>query len=261
MKIHEPFRSTRLFVRLSTVRTMSKSADQLRLGNYSNYYEIRDQENRPKCIGQSLPECFRKLNSYGNSSTLYLMDIGCNVGKLTHQIREVIQAAPQAQNKQVQAFGVDIDQSLINRATENHGSPHLQFSQVDIGAVAHGESEDRIQQYMTDKQIDRFDFVCCFSVLMFIHLIRGDDGLRTVLDYVCERTKILVLELHSWDSYVTQYENHRQNGGDYEHFHDLRWKGEDFIRKYVISKGFVVIRDSAEKIPPRNRAIEIFCKV
>ncbi|XP_062710695.1 probable RNA methyltransferase CG11342 [Aedes albopictus] len=238
---------------------MSKSADQLRLGNYSNYYELRDQENRPKCIAQSLPECFEKLAPLETTSPVYLLDIGCNVGKLTGEIRDVLQAAPQAQHRQVHALGVDIDQALISRATENHGSSNLQFAQADIGAVAHGESADGIQQYMTDKGIDRFDFVCCFSVLMFIHLIRGDTGLRTVLDYVCARAKILVLELHSWDSYVAQYENHhRQNGGEYEHFRDLQWKGEDYIRRYVGSRGFVVIRDSTEKIPPRNRAIEIF---
>ncbi|XP_062553206.1 probable RNA methyltransferase CG11342 [Armigeres subalbatus] len=240
---------------------MSKSVDQLRLGNYSNYYEIRDRENRPTCIAESLPECLKLLNGNGIACDIFMLDIGCNIGKLTQSVRDVIEAALQSQNGQVRALGVDIDGSLIDRAIRNYGTQLLEFAQIDIGAVAHGEVPDNIQQYLREKSIERFDFVCCFSVLMFIHLIRGDDGLRTVLDYICARTKILVLELHSWESYVNQYEMHRQSGEYYEHFDDLQLRGEEKIRQYVISKGFIVVRDAAEKIPPRNRAIEIFFKL
>ncbi|XP_065095201.1 probable RNA methyltransferase CG11342 [Ochlerotatus camptorhynchus] len=227
--------------------------DAIRHGNFHQYYVFRHQDSRPQHLERCLPKCLKKLTNGIATNDIYMLDIGCNVGKLTHSIRKVMLSVLNEQKKTSFAVGVDIDAELVNKASATYNSEYLEFIQADLSAVAMEEIDDPIKKYMASKGIQRFDFISCFSVLMYIHLNRGDDGLKKVLDYVCSHARILILELQSWKKYRDHVHRMRRYGaGDYELYNGLKWRGsngalEQSIGDYVISKGFSVICTTEEK--------------
>ncbi|XP_029719826.2 pre-miRNA 5'-monophosphate methyltransferase-like [Aedes albopictus] len=240
-----------------------RNREEVRHGSYQQYYEYRSQDSRPNYIGKCLPECLKKLSKETSAKDIYLLDIGCNSGKLTHELLKEVQSV--CPDQPVHGLGVDIDEELVERATVDYGSKFLEFDQADISSMATSKATNQIEKYLTKKGIKRFDFICCFSVLMYIHLNHGDDGLKRVLDYVCSLTEMLVLELQGWKKYRDHARRMRRSGGgEYEHYETLEWRGsngylEQQISDYVACKGFTVICNSEEK-NEFNREVVIYAR-
>ncbi|XP_062553208.1 probable RNA methyltransferase CG11342 isoform X2 [Armigeres subalbatus] len=225
--------------------------DKIRHGNYHQYYEFRPTDSREQDIGKLLSEYVCMPTSGRYAENIHILDIGCNSGKLTHGLQNVFQMT--FQSNQVNVLGVDLDQALVDNATENYGSQFLKFGHADISAVSCGAGTNQIRAYMDEKVINRFDFVCCFSVLMYVHLNHGDDGLRCVLEYICSISEVLLLELQSWKKYRDQVHKLKREGrGTYEFYDGLQWRGgdgslENLIWNYVISRGFSKVCTTQQK--------------
>ncbi|EAT41901.1 AAEL006515-PA [Aedes aegypti] len=241
----------------------SSETDGVRHGSYHQYYEFRSEDSRPKYIEKCLPELLKLIDKHQEGKDIYLLDVGCNSGKLTRELFEKLKNV--CPEQQIQVLGVDIDQELVEKATADHGSQFLEFAHADISEVSSSKETNQIERYMLKKDIKRFDFLCCFSVLMYIHLNHGDDGLMRVLDYVCSHTELLVLELQGWKKYRDHARRMRKLGaGEYDHYSQLTWKGsngflEEQISDYVVSRGFTVISNTEEK-NEFNRDVVIYAR-
>ncbi|XP_053696292.1 probable RNA methyltransferase CG11342 [Sabethes cyaneus] len=224
--------------------------DQIKNGNYRMYYEFRPQDSRPqqleKCV---IPWFAERLTGH---TTVRMLDIGCNSGKLTNAVLTIVRKA--LPGKCCTMLGVDIDEQLITVAREQHQSVGLHFESTDIYEAANGTRQlDPIGAALEQAGSQRFEVIFCFSILMYVHLNHGDDGLRSVLNYLCGRAEFLVLELQSWKKYRDHVRRmHREGGGDYPSYGELTWKGNDgqlekFISDYVTQQGFSIVDSSAEK--------------
>ncbi|XP_055641314.1 pre-miRNA 5'-monophosphate methyltransferase [Toxorhynchites rutilus septentrionalis] len=239
--------------------------DKIQHGSYHQYYEFRSRDSRPQCLENCLRQCSNQLARL-NNRTIHMLDIGCNSGKLSNSVLAVIQST-YGESQLVHMIGVDIDMDLVAQARSSYGNENLQFAQADISAIAIEDSEgkDSIAMYMERAGIRQFDYVFCFSVLMYVHLNHGDQGLQAVLDYVCSRANVLVLELQSWKKYRDHVRRMRREGeGEYPHFESLEWKGnygrlEEHIKQYVISRGFHLVFEEGNR-NEFNRSLILFSR-
>uniref|UniRef100_A0A182NE35 RNA methyltransferase n=1 Tax=Anopheles dirus TaxID=7168 RepID=A0A182NE35_9DIPT len=155
----------------------------------------------------------------------------------------------------VSAIGLDIDQELCDRASQDF--PGIEFICGDVLSIATrehgGEGDDPIARCMERLDIAQFDAICCFSVLMYVHLNGGDEGLRRVLDYLCSKGAFLILELQSWKKYRDQVRRLKRDAGQiYPKYEQLEWRGgcgalEQHIKFHIQSNGFELVAESAEK--------------
>lgn len=251
---------------------MSSPGKQIRHGNYHQYYEIRrPQDSRPQHFEETLPKCLAELSRLdaqqnNTNKDVHLLDIGCNSGKLTNSILAMIQQSASAKGKSARGIGVDIDEELIEEAAKTYTTGSIEFAQADISAIALGQAtENPIGDYLNRNSIQQFDFVICFSILMFVHLNHGDDGLIKVLDYICSMTKILILELQDEKKYREHVEKMQtEGGGDYPSYKSLKWIGSDgkleqMISDYVVDRGFKILCDQQQR-NERNRKIVILSR-
>ncbi|KFB39723.1 AGAP007929-PA-like protein [Anopheles sinensis] len=180
---------------------------------------------------------------------MHMLDVGCNEGQFTNKVHRIVQKVT---GQKFRTLGVDIDAVLCDRARSNYAEIEFVTGNV-LEIVTSGDATDVIQQHMQRSNIMKFDVICCFSVLMYIHLNGGDEGLRAVLDYLCSKGKLLILELQSWKKYLEQKRRLKRDGGDeYPQFEGLIWRGnegklEGFIKDYIITKGFDLVLESSEK--------------
>lgn len=106
-------------------------------------------------------------------------------------------------------LGVDIDSKLIKKATMKTvdviGGDVICFKTGDlVDTVASNRLLQTFCRENCNGQTDgqaRFTLVTCFSVLMWIHINHGDDGLKQFLQYLSDSTDHLLVELQKWKCY------------------------------------------------------------
>ncbi|KAL0592310.1 hypothetical protein ABG067_000418 [Albugo candida] len=106
-------------------------------------------------------------------------------------------------------LGVDIDSKLIKKATmktvDAIGGDVICFKTGDlVDTVASNRLLQTFCRENCNGQTDgqaRFTLVTCFSVLMWIHINHGDDGLEQFLQYLSDSTDHLLVELQKWKCY------------------------------------------------------------
>ncbi|XP_053663243.1 probable RNA methyltransferase CG11342 [Anopheles marshallii] len=228
---------------------------QLKHGNYHHYYRFRAEDTRSNILRQHLQTLWNgnKLQLKRDRVSLVQMaDFGCNSGEFTAKVRDILEQV--SGGVPVRAVGVDIDDELCHRASA--AFPDIEFISGNLLNIACQEmppNDDPIERYMVSASIDQFDVICCFSVLMYIHLNGGDEGLRRVLDYLCGKTKLLILELQSWSKYRDQVRRLKRGAEQsYPLYEGLQWRGnsgvlENHITNYVLSRGFEMVSESDEK--------------
>ncbi|XP_052892371.1 probable RNA methyltransferase CG11342 [Anopheles moucheti] len=228
---------------------------QLKHGNYHHYYRFRAEDSRSNILRQHLQTLWdgSKLHMQRDRVSLMQMaDFGCNSGEFTAKVRDILEQV--SGGVPVRAVGVDIDQELCDRA--GAAFPDIKFISANLLNIACPEmanNDDPVEGYMASAAIDKFDVICCFSVLMYVHLNGGDEGLRRVLDYLCGKTKLLILELQSWRKYRDQVRRLKRGAEQsYPLYEGLEWKGnsgvlENHITDYVLSRGFELVAASDEK--------------
>uniref|UniRef100_A0A182RBL7 RNA methyltransferase n=1 Tax=Anopheles funestus TaxID=62324 RepID=A0A182RBL7_ANOFN len=229
--------------------------EQVKHGNYHNYYRFRAEDSRSNIVRQHLQTLWdgNKLHLKSESASLvHVADLGCNSGQFTAKVCEILEQV--SDGKRVRAVGVDIDQELCDRASAAFRD--IEFISGNLLNIASQEStsnDDPIERCMMRLGIEQFDVICCFSVLMYIHLNGGDEGLRRVLDYVCDKGKFLILELQAWHKYRDQVRRLKRDADQtYPLYEGLTWRGgsgvlENHIKDYIRSKGFEMVSESSEK--------------
>lgn len=108
--------------------------------------------------------------------------------------------------KKLFVLGVDIDQVLIDRATAKAvdlvPGDAVQFRCADVSEPSFDAAIESFLALAQRTASPRpFDLVTCFSVTMWIHLNKGDDGLWTFLDRVSSMATHLILEPQPWKCY------------------------------------------------------------
>ncbi|XP_055547091.1 probable RNA methyltransferase CG11342 isoform X2 [Wyeomyia smithii] len=204
--------------------------DQIQHGSYRQYYDkFRPQDSRPRQLENCLlPWIAQRLTT---GQPVRMLDIGCNSGKLTEAVLTTVRNA--LPEKCCSMLGVDIDDRLIEQANQEYQSVGLSFAQADMFAVAKGEAPGNpVDAALLQEGAKQFEIIFCFSILMYVHLNHGEEGLKSVLDYVCRRAKLLVLELQSWSKYRDHVRRmRREGGGDYPLYPTLIWKGDTVVSR------------------------------
>ncbi|XP_058454126.1 probable RNA methyltransferase CG11342 [Malaya genurostris] len=243
----------------SCIMAEREPKEEFRHGSFTQYYRFRSEDHRPEI----LEECLRTLmGHFGNHITM--LDIGCNTGNLTEAVLTKIRSMTADSARNCRMLGVDIDTDLVRRATDEYRSVEgLKFIQANIYNVSMG-NDNSISNYMRETGVEQFDIVFCFSSLMYVHLNYGDYGLQEVLQYLCARANVLVVELHSWPKYRDHVKKMRKRDGAYPKYDRLNWRGsngklEEYIYEYIKTLGFTITSVSSEK-NEFKRDIVVFSK-
>ncbi|XP_052864467.1 probable RNA methyltransferase CG11342 [Anopheles cruzii] len=222
--------------------------NQVKNGNYHHYYDFRASDSR-SAILKALLEALDGALRQPSDESLFLLDVGCNLGHFTAKVKCILH---EVTGRKISAAGLDIDPVLCERASSV--TPDVAFLCGNILEIAtERQPEDPVADYMRRHGIAEFDVVCCFSVLMYVHLNGGDDGLRSALDYLCRRGKFLILELQPWKKYRDQVRRlKRSSGEEYPRYGDLAWRGgcgklEGFITGHIVGNGFELLQESSER--------------
>ncbi|TYZ64895.1 hypothetical protein PybrP1_001118 [[Pythium] brassicae (nom. inval.)] len=110
------------------------------------------------------------------------------------------------ERKKLFVLGVDIDQVLVDRAAlkavDVAAGDAVQFRCADVSAPAFDDAVRSFLALATRAPSQRqFDLVTCFSVTMWIHLNKGDDGLWKFLERVSDLASHLLIEPQPWKCY------------------------------------------------------------
>ena len=185
---------------------------------------------------------------------LRLLDVGCNEGDLTAQVLQ--EAQKQLPDVDVKAYGIDLDDELIQRAKEKYkNNTALQFATIDI------MEPDSLKTFMTSREISSFSLVSCFSITMWIHMNHGDEGLMQFLNTVGAVSDCSVLlEPQLWKSYRKANERCRRRGiSELPHFKTLKVKDikQACIDLYTNSFG-MTLQQFNDETPGWNRPLVLF---
>nr|CAD7417489.1 unnamed protein product [Timema poppensis] len=191
----------------------------VKFGNFINYYSFNLPENRVKLLPDHL---WRK--SLKTASHFVALDVGCNSGDLTQCLYEFL--LDRCCGGTCHILGVDIDPALVARA--RHSNAHrdnVLYECVDV--TSDQDREESLSQYLRNHGRTRFDIVFCFSVTMWIHLNRGDEGLTKFLTDICSQTEWLVVEPQPWKCYKeAERRLRRSGGGTFPLFPSLTMRGQ-----------------------------------
>ena len=178
-------------------------------GNYHNYYKRRhsNSDNVFACD----PRCEAIDKEWIRNKDC--LDFGCNEAKIG------IELGSEYLSKRM--VGIDVDKQLIKRANWNLSDKMRTFGDKleeargvkDVSKVHAYEQNLKALEGMEFIPIDffnydyeekSFDTVLCFSVLKWVHLNRGDEGIRGLFKIFSEILRVggkLCLEYQSWKSY------------------------------------------------------------
>eukprot|EP01127_Copromyxa_protea_P017453 TRINITY_DN5309_c0_g1_i1.p1 TRINITY_DN5309_c0_g1~~TRINITY_DN5309_c0_g1_i1.p1 ORF type:complete len:376 (+),score=108.30 TRINITY_DN5309_c0_g1_i1:107-1234(+) len=171
-------------------------------GNYLDYYGYRNKgySGRDPRLSVLDPSLFTKAKC---------LDVGCNAGIFTLDLAVVFD---------IQSIhGVDIDHRLINKARGNFTKyckvASLPKTDLDVDSSIEVSSKKDISRLVTFKYDDytktpetpgAYDVITCMSVIKWIHINNGDEGLRATFKKFAVDIKKgghLILEPQPWSSY------------------------------------------------------------
>ncbi|EEB05545.2 Bin3 family protein [Schizosaccharomyces japonicus yFS275] len=196
--------------------------EKFRYGNYHSYYTIRGDGSLMDPRLQRLPK-----RIFEGATVL---DVGCNNATVTTQVAAFFDAK--------RVVGVDIDPVLIQKAHKHLEfyasrigprtdqcetmleranfypiSAVKKFSRRPLAFIAENKDEfplnveffhGNILQWTPPSRCRRFDTILAFSVVKWIHLNFGDNGLLDFFEQVSQLLRpegTFVLELQEWKSY------------------------------------------------------------
>lgn len=147
---------------------------------------------------------------------IYYCDLGCNEGDLTMAMASLLRKAVHNNEHTVRCLGLDIDASLVQRASEKFSrkdvdvkSEKQEFMPVfkDCNLCSNDEHNTACSSFFvntTNAQQEvipqkMFFLTTIFSTTMWIHIHAGDDGLTKFLERACGWTKkyLLIEPQHS----------------------------------------------------------------
>lgn len=147
---------------------------------------------------------------------IYYCDLGCNEGDLTMAMAASLGKAVHNSEHTVRCLGLDIDATLVQRASEKNSHKHVddksdtqKFMPVfkDCNLCSNDEHNNACSSFFsnttnTHQEIiprKMFFLTTIFSTTMWIHIHAGDDGLTKFLERACGWTKkyLLIEPQHS----------------------------------------------------------------
>lgn len=125
---------------------------------------------------------------------------------------------------EVHLLGLDLDETLIQRAQEANPLPSsISFIPMDI-IVDDGR---RLESYLDRRGCSRFHLCLCLAVTMWVHLNHGDSGLLRMLSRLASLSQHLLLEAQPWKCYRSAARRLRRLGRpDFDHFKTLKICGD-----------------------------------
>jgi 2-polyprenyl-3-methyl-5-hydroxy-6-metoxy-1,4-benzoquinol methylase len=149
-----------------------------RRGNFHNYYSFHPSSLRMKNL-KAILEYIGK-HSFTTDNVLQYCDLGCNEGDLTIKIASALQ---QQLKQPIHFVGIDMDPVLIERAKTKEIANESVTGDFYVENIC--EHKSMLEQ--------RVDVTSLLSTTMWIHIHAGDEGLKSVLEKICERTKQYIL--------------------------------------------------------------------
>ena len=174
---------------------VAKDTIKYRHGNYPNYYSIRKNDTRLDLI----PNKFFKGKR--------VLDIGCNSGNITIEIARKFE--PEF------IKGIDIDKSLISKASKNL---------IMKSKTCSKEVSDDPACFPQNIVFECFDFlllpvkercsvILALSITKWIHLNHGDSGIKQFFKKchsILQVNGILILEAQSFETYTKRSKSCRE---------------------------------------------------
>eukprot|EP00096_Caligus_rogercresseyi_P006674 TRINITY_DN23383_c0_g1_i1.p1 TRINITY_DN23383_c0_g1~~TRINITY_DN23383_c0_g1_i1.p1 ORF type:complete len:849 (+),score=265.59 TRINITY_DN23383_c0_g1_i1:44-2590(+) len=240
-------------------------------GNYNRYYGYRKQD----ASEEDLRLRFLKPEWFTGKKVL---DIGCNVGKLTDAIARTF--FPKS------LTGMDIDKDLINVARKNlrkcrdakesgafPKSMSILYGSISAGPNGSGEYPSNLgficgnyvldSDALLDTMVPEFHTIICFSTTKWIHLNFGDDGLKRAFKRIYAQLHpggLFILEAQGLASYRKKK---KLTPRIFENFKSIKLRPEGFGEYLINEVGF----ESRELVavpqhPARGfqRPIQVFVK-
>lgn len=174
----------------------------VRHGNFINYYNFNSAPERLNLL--PIDGNYWKTSSDQSIEPYLVLDVGCNAGNFTQLLYEFLAQKKPEQN--VIVLGIDIDATLIERATQaNRHQQNVFYKCCNIMQCKNDDNDSdsscNIVNHLKSYAKIRFDVVCSFSITMWIHLNNGDNGLRKFLDLMTQFSEILIIEPQPWKCY------------------------------------------------------------
>ncbi len=162
-----------------------------RRGNFHNYYSFHPSSLRMKNL-KAILEYIGK-HSFTTDNVLQYCDLGCNEGDLTIKIASALQ---QQLKQPIHFVGIDMDPVLIERAKTKEIANESVTGDFYVENIC--EHKSMLEQ--------RVDVTSLLSTTMWIHIHAGDEGLKSVLEKICERTnQYILIEPQPSKWYVSLY--------------------------------------------------------
>ena len=179
-----------------------------RLGNFHNYYSFHPPKERLDILehhyqifervmdyfhskkGKTTSESKEKKDM--NKDTFRYCDLGCNEGDMSIGVSERLMKMNPVE---IQCLGLDIDPILIERANQKKCLNDLKATFDTCNVCDYEEYESKCQSFLSSKY--KFDLTSLFSTTMWIHVHAGDEGLRNVIQRICQNTNMLLVEPQS----------------------------------------------------------------
>lgn len=237
-----------------------------RLGNFHNYYSFHPPSNRLQHMEGILSHLkdtsSRKRlrvssdeNQKASSTAFCYCDLGCNEGDLTIEISKAFQEALQ---QPVEFIGMDIDPELIERATKKwEDVPGTLTGSFESGNIC-----TNLDRLLEDGSMD---LISLLSTTMWIHVHAGDDGLKSVLEQLCRKSKrYLIIEPQPSKCYRNAMTRLRKMGRPELKVsaERLQWrpKMDEEIGKTLNGCSFYKVEVDGNKPTAWNRSISLYEK-
>lgn len=169
-----------------------------------------------ECISDEfIIECFQLRNVEGIPS-FTMCDIGSNDGTLTKKLHDRVEGIIASLLKDrpfsFRTLGIEIDQSLVERARSNnshseckHDTRTIQYETTDVSNQS--ELASVVNNFFGSNN-GSFNLVTCFSTTMWVHLKCGDASFQAFLKQTASFSTNIILEPQRWKSYRNVWSYH-----------------------------------------------------
>lgn len=216
---------------LSFDPTKMETNKKVSIGNYTGYHAFRFGKDGMDPRVEAMKEEWIQGKK--------ILDVGCNEGMVT------LCLADRFQIKSI--LGIDVDGKLIKKARRNLYEARKRSKKRRLDTIEEDvkplkevsfSSRDIVEYEMEDESLDT---VLCLSVIKWIHLTKGDEGVRNVFQKI-QRLLVpggwLIFEPQPWISYRQAFRKGQVDASKLVPLKDLTFHPNQFVSHLVNELGF-----------------------